>query len=674
MNILSLDGVSKTLVGTPLFKDVSLGIEEGERLGLVGRNGAGKSTFLRILSGALEPDDGTIARKRGLRVSVLPQLPVAPVGATLAEFLYEGDSPLARLARDYEAAVTGWEGIGDRAADNGSAGGTTAHHRIVDALHARMETEGGFMLERRYASLCTELGLPGVEATMDGMSGGMVKKAALARCLADAADLVLLDEPTNHLDLAAIELLERKLGSAPFAFVVVTHDRAFLDAVAGRILEIDRSTVFSYPGDYSAFIEMKRERWNSLEKADSRREAILKIEMKWLMRGARARATKSERRKGVIKDMQAAALERPVPMGSFSSKSRRLGKKILALKDAAKRYGGRLVFDPFSYEFSKGDRIGVVGPNGSGKTTLLRLIVGTLEPDEGMVECGVNTVCSYYGQTAGDLPMDARMIDFIRRHAELTAMADGTLLDPERLLERFLFDRSMHDQRLSTLSGGELRRLQLVSVLAEHPNLLVLDEPTNDLDIETIELLEDYIDGFDGCVIVVSHDRAFLDGVTTTTITIDGSGHAALFPGPYGAYREYLDSEEVASATVNFGGDRAGTAKTGKSDGDRAGATKTGKSNGDRARAVVTGKTESREQDKPRKPSFSERKEYEGILDEIAALEAEKSALEVVFASGSSQGASGTELEAASRRYAEVCPLIEARTSRWEELARLIDG
>jgi ATP-binding cassette subfamily F protein uup len=637
MNIISLDGISKTLIGTPLFKDVSLGIEEGERLGLVGRNGAGKSTFLRILSGVLEPDEGTIARKRGLRVSILPQLPVAPAGATLADFLYEGDSPLVALAREYEAAVSGWEANGDRAAGR----------RTVDTLHARMETEGGFMLERRYASLCTELGLPGIEATMDGMSGGMVKKAALARCLAEAADLVLLDEPTNHLDLAAIELLERKLGSASFAFVVVTHDRAFLDAIAGRILEIDRSAVFSYPGDYSAFIETKRERWNSLEKADSRREAILKIEMKWLIRGARARATKSERRKGVIKDMQAAALERPVPMGSFSSKARRLGKKILALKDVAKRYNGRLVFEPFSYEFGKGDRIGVVGPNGSGKTTLLRLIVGSLNPDEGLVERGVNTVCSYYGQTAGDLPMEARMIDFIRRHAELTAMADGTLLDPERVLERFLFDRSMHDQRLSTLSGGELRRLQLVSVLAEHPNLLVLDEPTNDLDIETIELLEDYIEGFDGCVIVVSHDRAFLDGVTSMTIAIDGSGRALLFPGSYGAYREYLDSMEDIHAT-------AGPGASSSKSGDRADAEK----------------LEERVQVRPRKASFAERKEYEGILDEIAALEGEKSALEVFFASG----VSGTELEAASRRYSELCPLIEVRTARWEELAALIDG
>jgi len=331
-------------------------------------------------------------------------------------------------------------------------------------------------------------------------------------------------------------------------------------------------------------------------------------------------------------------------MGAFSSKARRLGKKVLELKGAAKRYGGRLVFEPFSYEFVKGDRIGVVGPNGSGKTTLLGLIAGRLAPDEGSVERGVNTVCSYYGQTADGLPMDARMIDFIRSRAELTAMGDGSLLDPERLLERFLFDRTMHDQRLSTLSGGELRRLQLVSVLAEHPNLLILDEPTNDLDIDTIELLEDYVESFDGCVIVVSHDRAFLDGITSTTIAIDGSGDASLYPYPYGAYREYLEAEAEARAEA-----------------ERAAA--------DRGRAGGQARGRDRRAGEPRKATWAERKEYEGILDEIQALEDEKASLEALFSSG----ASGDELERAGRRYAELCPLIESRTARWEELAALID-
>lgn len=638
-----------------MFENVSLGIEEGERIGLVGRNGSGKSTFLRVLSGALEPDDGSIARKRGLRVSVLPQSPVAAPGTRLAGFLHDGDSPLAALVRDYEAALS-------------AHGGGASDARNVDRLHARMETEGGFLLERRYASLCTEFGLPAIDSPMDGMSGGMIKKAALARCLADAADLVLLDEPTNHLDLAAIELLEKKLLNASFAFVVVTHDRAFLDAVAGRILEVDRSSVFSYPGDYSAFVEMKNERWNSLEKADSRRQAILKIEMKWLMRGARARATKSERRKELIRGLQASALERPEAMGAFSSKSRRLGKKVLELKGVSKAYDGREVFEPFSYEFVKGDRIGVVGPNGSGKTTLLGLIAGRVEPSRGSVERGVNTVCSYYGQTAAGLPMDLRMVDFIRSRAELTSLAEGVLLDPERLLERFQFDRTMHDQRLSTLSGGELRRLQLVSVLAEHPNLLILDEPTNDLDIETIELLEDYIDSFDGCVIVVSHDRAFLDGVTTTTIAIDAAGRALLYPGPYGDYREYLEAETEARAEAGARQDAGARAGAGKK--EAAGRARDGENEGGRDTAGRDSAGRDTAGRKQRKPSYAERKEYEGILDEIQALEDEKAALEAGFSSG----APAEELERASRRYAELCPLIEARLARWETLSALIDG
>jgi ATP-binding cassette subfamily F protein uup len=668
MNIIALDGVSKTLIGHPLFEGVSLGIEEGERIGLVGRNGAGKSTFLRLLSGALEPDEGSIARKRGLKVSVLPQLPVAAPGTRLLDFLLEDDSPAVRLVRDYERAlhalaepgappaVAAGPG-GSRAGDTGGFAGLGAAGASLETLQRRMEEEGGFVLERRYASLLSEFGLPGPETLMDGFSGGMVKKAAIARTLASDAELVLLDEPTNHLDLEAIELLERKLAASPFAFVLVTHDRAFLEATCGRILEIDRSAIYSYPGDYDKFLEARRERWNALEKADSRREAILKIEMKWLNRGARARATKSERRKRVIRDMQAAALERPEEMGAFSSQARRLGKKILELKGVTKSYGGRRVFSPFSYEFVKGDRIGVVGPNGCGKTTLLSIVTGELAPDEGSVDRGANTRAAYFGQTAAGLPMAKRMLEFIRERAELTRLGDGSELDAERLLERFLFDRSMHDQLLSTLSGGELRRLQLVSVLAENPNLLVLDEPTNDLDIDTIELLEDYIESFEGCVILVSHDRAFLDGVAAVTVAFDGSGAVALYPGPYSEYREALAEERAereAAAAARSKETARGKAVSGPS------------AEPDTETRAAGGRNAAR----TRKASYAERREYEGILDEIAALEDERAALERLFSSG----ASGRELEEASRRYAELGPLIEARTSRWEELAELIEG
>lgn len=638
MNIVSLDRVAKTLIGTPLFKDVSIGLDEGERIGLVGRNGAGKSTFLRVLSGDLEPDQGSIARKRGLQVSLLPQRPLARPGASLKDFLLEGDAPLVALVRQYEDAVMGR---------------VPTSARSLERLGHSMEEQGGYILERRYASLCSELGLPDIDTLMDGMSGGMVKKAAVARCLAVDADLVLLDEPTNHLDLEAIELLERKLVGSTFAFMLVTHDRAFLEAVCTRMLEIERSAVFSYPGDYATYLEMRRERWNALERADNRREAILKIEMKWLMRGARARAGKSERRKEQIRDMQAGGLERTAEMGAFVSASRRLGRKILELKAVSKSYDGRQVLQPFSYEFAKGDRIGVVGPNGSGKTTLLGIIAGTLVPDAGSLDRGVNTVVAHYGQTADALPGDKRVIEFIRLKAELTRLGNGLLLDAERLLERFAFDRTMHDQRLSTLSGGELRRLQLVAVLAEGPNLLILDEPTNDLDIDTIELLEAYIDDFDGCVITVSHDRAFLDGVTATTIALDRYGAARLYPVPYGEYRDLIRTADDDQAAVAAAATAAAVTAAGKAGSARP----------------MSARSASSSSEKARKPSWAEKQEYAGILDAIAALEAEQKQLENVFAAGST----GPGLDVAGKRYAELATLLEERMARWEELSAIMD-
>ncbi|MBU0954796.1 MAG: ATP-binding cassette domain-containing protein, partial [Spirochaetes bacterium] len=523
MNIVSLTGVSKTLIGTPLFKDVSLGIDEGDRIGLIGRNGAGKSSFLRILAGTLEIDEGQLAGKRDLRVNILPQSPVAEPGWTLQDFLLAGQSPAVELVRSYLQAM-------HNAADSSGS--------RLGELTERMEHEGGFQLEQSYASLCNEFGLPDIETCMDGMSGGMIKKAAICRALSGAPDLVLLDEPTNHLDIGAVELLEKKLLSSAFAFLLVTHDRVFLESVCNKIIEIDRSSMYSYPGNYSRYLEMKQERWSALEKADSRREAILKIEMKWLNRGARARATKSERRKSIIRDMQADVLERPEAMGGFSSASRRLGKKILVAQDISKSYADTQVVAPFSFEFCKDDRIGIVGANGCGKTTLLRMLCGDLEPDSGTIDRGINTHIAYYGQTADQLPGELRMIDYIRQHADRIILGNGQELDPERLLERFLFDGMMQQQKLSTLSGGEKRRLQLVRTLAAGPNLLILDEPTNDLDIDTIELLEAYIQDFDGVVLIVSHDRAFLDEVCTTVLAFDEDHQLALFPGNYSEYRQ----------------------------------------------------------------------------------------------------------------------------------------
>jgi ABC transport system ATP-binding/permease protein len=597
VNLITLDRISKALGEAPLFEGVSLGIDMGEKIGFVGRNGRGKSTFLRILEGSLEPDSGIVARKRGLTVSLLEQRPSFGAGETLADFLYGGRSTL--VAAGIEAA-----------------------------------SEEGRDLERAYASICTELGLADPAAPMAEMSGGMVKKAAIARALAPRAELLLLDEPTNHLDIEAIEWLEKRLLQYQGGFVLVTHDRWFLDAACSSIMEIDRRSVYKYPGSYSDYLARRIERAANLEKAESRRLTVLKRELAWLGRGARARATKSERRKDSIRDMQAQALVRETAMDGFSSTARRLGKKILVLKGVSKSYGGRSVISPFTRDFKAGERVGLVGANGSGKTTFLDLVAGRVAPDSGTVDRGENTHFAYFDQTAASIDPSLSLLQYIREKAERIAMADGTVLSPEQLLERFLFPRAIQDLSLSRLSGGELRRAQLVRLLADSPNFLLLDEPTNDLDIDTIELLEDYLSDFPGCVLAVSHDRAFLDGLADSLIVLDGSGGAREYVGRYADFRafevEALEppAQKRASAAPAPAAEGRGRGRKGL--------------------------------------SFAERRELEGIFDELALLEEEKASLELLFASPSPKV---EEIAGYNRRYAEVLGLLEARTARWEDLA-----
>ena len=403
-------------------------------------------------------------------------------------------------------------------------------------------------------------------------------------------------------------------------------------------MEIDRGRIYLYPGSYADFVRRRIERTASLEKAESRRLTILKREMAWLMRGARARATKSERRKDEIRDMQASGLQREKQMDGFSTGSRRLGKKILVLRGLSKSYAGRMVIAPFSREFKAGERIGLVGPNGSGKTTFLDLVSGRVVPDSGTVDRGETIHFAYFDQTAAKMDGATSVIAYVEAHAERIRMADGSTLSAQQLLERFLFPRAMQELSLSRLSGGELRRLQLVRLLAQSPNFLLLDEPTNDLDIETIELLEDFIADFEGCVLAVSHDRAFLDGMSDFLIAFDGSGKLREIVGGYGDYRALLRVEA-----------------------------------GDRARqGARDAKSEPPRQNSSRpRLGFAERREYEGILDEISLLEEEKTGLEALFSSKAPDPAS---LQAADRRYAEVAALIERKTARWEELASRDEG
>ncbi|HWR11120.1 MAG TPA: ABC-F family ATP-binding cassette domain-containing protein [Rectinemataceae bacterium] len=622
MNILSISGAAVALKDGFLFEGLDLGIESGERIGLVGLNGSGKTTLLRILAGTLQADKGEFARRRGLAVSILEQMPSFGPETTIADFLYGGKSPEIHLNKRRRHAE----------------GQELAH------IEKELEALGPVPLENRYASLCAELGLSDLDRLMSTMSGGEVKKAALARTLAPKSDLVLLDEPTNHLDLDSIEWLETRLLASKFAFVLVTHDRWFLDTVADSILEIDRRRVHRHPGNYSEYLQRKAERWAALEAAENRRLANLKVELAWLMRGARARATKSERRKDDIRAMQAAALERPASNFVFSSAESRLGKKAVILKGASLSYDGKKVLDPVDYEIEPGARLGIVGPNGSGKTSLLNLITGKIEPTSGSVVRGDTVRISCFEQTADSVDPSVSVLDYIRGHAERLRLSDGAAQDATILLERFGFSRDFQAMPVGKLSGGERRRLQLVRVLVEAPNILLLDEPTNDLDIDTIEALEDFLEGFQGCVVAVSHDRAFLDRIARFLIVMDGKGDARPFNGSYLEWKAELDEAKAQAAAARKGAGERDDAAGGA-------AAKPGAARG-----------------KKKKFSFAERREFDGLMPEIDALEAEKTNIETLFGTA---GAAPAEIRKAHERYDEVIHLIETKTLRWEELAQL---
>jgi ATP-binding cassette subfamily F protein uup len=643
VNLISIDGISKTLGEAPLFESLSLGIDSGEKLGLVGKNGVGKSTLFKVLIGQLEPDSGSIARKRGLSVSFLAQRPVFEKGETLRGFLRRGESTGAVAFARYEALL--------------ARGGDKAAEREAAALRAELESSGDIDLEHRYLSLCSELGLGEPDALLSTFSGGMLKKAAIARCLAPASELILLDEPTNHLDIETIEWLERRLSSGGPAFVLITHDRYFLDSVCTSILEMEGGKVYRHPGNYSAYLERKAERWASEEKADSRRLANLKIELEWLHRGARARAGKSRRRKEKIRDMAASGKEEAASMEGFQTGERRLGRKILELKNVSKGYDGSPVISGLSYEFTRGDRVGVVGPNGAGKTTLLDLVVGRKAVDSGLVDRGETLHFAYFDQTSAQVDLSVTVVDYVKEHAELIRLTDGTVLTAEQLLERFLFPKALQSLRLSRLSGGELRRLELVRLLATSPNFLLLDEPTNDLDIETIELLEDFLEGFPGCVLTVSHDRAFLDRIAGFLLVFDGKGNIREFPGTYSEWKEESRVEEIEAAL------KAAQAVRETDRGPTKAAAGGSATEADRgAGATVAGAAIAAK----KKLSFAERREFEGLLGELDGLEAEKARLEAFFSSPSPDA---EELKASNRRYEEVGALIDSKTRRWEELS-----
>ncbi|MGI8574911.1 MAG: ABC-F family ATP-binding cassette domain-containing protein [Egibacteraceae bacterium] len=629
MNLVSLEDVRKTHVDQLVLDGVTVGIGEGDRVGVIGMNGSGKSTLLRLVAGLDEPDAGRVVRSNRLDVSALMQEPVLDLSGTALQAVLAGESAVARTARSFEEAT---------AALRRSPTDTRAQERVEQATRA-MDAAGAWGLERTARALLDRLGVAEADGEVATLSGGQRKRVALAKALAHAeaaatvgeqVSLLVLDEPTNHLDVEVVEWLEALLMSRGGALLFVTHDRYLLDRVATRVVEVEQAGLRTYHGSYSAYLE-DRERRREMDAAISQRHASrARTELAWLRRNPSARTTKSrarvERAHTLLDTPETRA---PVEL-RLDLPARRLGSKVVNLHGVGKRYGDRRVLRGVDHKLAPGERLGVVGPNGSGKTTLLRLIAGRIEPDEGSVRIGQTTVIGWYGQDPHPLPPDLRLLDAVTEIVLETNTIEGVRLSAAQLLERFLFAASRHKALVGELSGGERRRLELLRVLATAPNLLLLDEPTNDLDLDTLAVLEDYLDSWPGALVVASHDRFFLDRVCGHLFSIETDGSVRDHPGGWSAYRAAL---EATPEPLVAGADPIARRPAGA---------------------------------RRRKLTFGERRELGSMEGRIADLEGRKSAL--------SEALSGADYAAAqdlSAQLAAVLAELDQAESRWLELAAI---
>lgn len=518
MNILSIENISKTVNDEPLFENVTLGVEEGEKIGIVGKNGEGKSTFLKVIMGILPPDEGKISKNNETDIVMLEQNISFSDETTIESFLLDSDSRKIKLLKQYELAL--------KANDN----------KTYERLLPLLEKDDIWSLEVNYKAHLSKLNVNAqYDRKLKTLSGGELKKVALARVLALNPRLLILDEPTNHLDIKTIEYLEEQLNSLAISVIVVTHDRYLLNDVCTTIWELDRKKIHRHPGSYEAYLERRAERIMMEQKEQDRLATILRRELKWLARGPQARTGKDKNRKERIENMLSSVHNvQDIKQNQFSSLERRLGKKILECDNISFKD----LFSSFSYQFKKGDKIGVVGDNGTGKSTLLDILTGHKEPTTGVVDIGVNTVFGYYDQLSRDLNTKKSALEFINDIAERIFTGEGEM-SSSQFLEYFGFPPTRQRTEVSVFSGGEKRRLYLISKLALNPNFLVLDEPTNDLDIKTMENLEQYISSFTGCCLIVSHDRAFLDCTCDYLFVIENN-KITLFAGSYTQYREKI--------------------------------------------------------------------------------------------------------------------------------------
>ncbi len=525
MNLVTLEKVSKQYGERLLLDTVDLLINSGERIALLGRNGSGKTTLLRLIAGEEQPDAGRLTIWGKVRVRYLPQDPYLNPDLTVLETVFSGEAPHLQRLRDYEQAV-------GRLAQR--PGDPALQARLHD-LTAEMDRTGGWAAEASAKAILTRLGITDFQQKAGTLSGGQARRLALAQALIDPGDLLILDEPTNHIDAETVAWLEQHLVDSAAAVLMVTHDRYFLENVATRIVELDRRKLISYAGNYSRYLEGRAAREEQLQAAEEKRAAWLRRELDWLRRGAQARSTKQKARKQRVEELLTLKYDSGSERVALSLASRRLGKRVLEAGGLAKTLGGQTLFQALDFSLFPGDRVGLVGPNGAGKTTLLNILAGKLAPDSGQLTWGETVELGYFDQLNEALEGEdrTRVVDFIEARAPLITTAEGERITAPQMLEWFLFPRPEQRTRIGSLSGGERRRLVLLHSLIRRPNVLLLDEPTNDLDIQTLAVLEEFLDHFKGCLIVVSHDRYFLDRNVDYIMPFDGGVLGTRYPSPY---------------------------------------------------------------------------------------------------------------------------------------------
>ena len=608
MNLVTIEHLSKSYTERLLFDDTSFSINEGEKVGLIGINGTGKSTLLKIVAGLEEADGGTVVRGRNLDIRYLSQNP---------EFDPE-DSVLQAVLKDNEG-----------------------HEHVWD-----IESQAKTMLNR--------LGITDHEALMGTLSGGQKKRVALASVLLSTAELLILDEPTNHLDSAMADWLEEYLKKFKGALLMITHDRYFLDSVTNRIVELDKGKLYSYQTNYQGFIKLKAERLEMAAASERKRQSILRVELEWMQRGARARSTKQKahiQRYEALRDQKAPEIDGKVEMESAAT---RLGRTTVEIENLCKSYGDKILIRDFTYIFLKNDRIGIIGPNGAGKSTLMKMIAGWVQPDAGTIEIGQTVRMGYFSQENEDMDESLRVIDYIKNVAEYVKTKDGSI-SASQMLERFLFPSHMQYTTIGKLSGGERRRLYLLRILMDAPNVILLDEPTNDLDIQTLTILEDYLDSFQGIVITVSHDRYFLDRVVRRIFAFEGDGRVCQYEGGFTDYQAALFEREMLAGTDSgtLGKKRSSEEDTAKQE----------------AKADAEA---ARRQGRKLRFSYKEQKDYETIEADIAALEEKIETLEKAMEASAHDFVKLNQLMAEKE---ELEAALEEKMERWmylEELAAKI--